>query len=50
MTYLLLSSSNCKARPVVEGEHNKSWNDHGWDRIENIFSATIETKTKESEK
>ena len=26
---LLHSSSNRKARPVVEGEHDKSWNDHG---------------------
>ena len=26
---LLLSSVNRKARPVVEGEHDKSWNDHG---------------------
>ena len=23
------TSVNRKARPVVEGEHNKSWNDHG---------------------
>ena len=23
------TSVNCKARPVVEGEHDKSWNDHG---------------------
>ena len=25
---LLHTSVNHKARPVVEGEHNKSWNDH----------------------
>ena len=23
------TSVNHKARPVVEGEHDKSWNDHG---------------------
>ena len=23
------TSVNRKARPVVEGEHDKSWNDHG---------------------
>ena len=23
------TSLNRKARPVVEGEHDKSWNDHG---------------------
>ena len=23
------TSENRKARPVVEGEHDKSWNDHG---------------------
>ena len=23
------TSVNCKARLVVEGEHDKSWNDHG---------------------
>ena len=23
------TSVNLKARPVVEGEHDKSWNDHG---------------------
>ena len=22
------TSVNCKARPVVEGEHDKNWNDH----------------------
>ena len=26
---LWLTSVNRKARPVVEGEHDKSWNDHG---------------------
>ena len=24
------TSVNRKARPVVEGEHDKRWNDHGW--------------------
>ena len=24
------TSENRKARPVVEGEHDKSWNDHGY--------------------
>ena len=24
------TSVNRKARPVVEGEHDKSWNDHAW--------------------
>ena len=24
------TSVNRKARPVVEGEHDKSWNDHGF--------------------
>ena len=27
---LLHTSVNRKARPVVEGEHSKSWNDHAW--------------------
>ena len=27
------TSVNLKARPVVEGEHNKSWNDHVYYQI-----------------
>ena len=27
------TSVNRKARPVVEGEHNKSWNDHDFDNL-----------------
>ena len=33
------TSVNHKARPVVEGEHDKSWKDHGWHttkKIENL--------------
>ena len=29
-TELQHTSVNRKARPVVEGEHDKSWNDHGY--------------------
>ena len=31
------TSVNRKARPVVEGEHDKSWNDHGLIHI--LFSG-----------
>ena len=38
MTYY---SVNRKARPVVEGGHNKSWNDHGFSfNIPNIKNDT----------
>ena len=29
LSELWYTSVNHKARPVVEGEHDKSWNDHG---------------------
>ena len=29
-------SVNHKARPIVEGEHDKSWNDHGWKYIKTV--------------
>ena len=32
---LWYTSVNCKARPVVEGEHDKKWNDHG---SRNVYS------------
>ena len=36
------TSVNRKARPVVEGEHNKSWNDHV--HGVHIIDITIENK------
>ena len=42
------TSVNCKARPVVEGEHDKSWNDHGLVIVhENRFEiGRLVTKSK----
>ena len=34
------TSVNRKARPVVEGEHDKSWNDHEINHVLILFSAT----------
>ena len=38
------TSVNRKARPVVEGEHDKSWNDHG-DSAVQIFTMGIQFRT-----
>ena len=35
------TSVDCKARPVVEGEHNKSWNDHGSGGLVNSSNLII---------
>ena len=41
------TSVNRKARPVVEGEHDKSWNDHGRQPLamcaQTDFTQTFET-------
>ena len=34
------TSVNCKARPVVEREHDKSWNDHDVD-YESCFELNL---------
>ena len=34
LSELCHTSVNRKARPVGEGEHNKSWNDHGSGSVE----------------
>ena len=35
------TSVNHKARPVVEGEYDKSWNDHGFYHLNVIFEITF---------
>ena len=34
-----------KARPVVEGEHDKSWKDHGWHTTKKIENLGHEQET-----
>ena len=31
------TSVTCKARPVVEGEHDKSWNDHALNMLRKVY-------------